>query len=262
MSELPGWPADTPFAVSQPWAAPLYPNTRVYYRDAGVIFAYWEADTDKVAELLPPGVEPLADPVVCGAWISAIGFSTPFGPYNEMLFQVQVKAEGQAYNYIPFGYADSDMAIALGREVSGTPKKSADMKLTYGQGHGHGEQFLFTVDRPADQRLLSIGLACDRPAQMDELPSMPSLGFRIIPNCEAGKPPSLYELVSFGATMHPRLSADGTPELWAGRCSVNFDAYSEVDPIQKMSPTRLLGGFYGRFDWGDPQRTLVKNYLA
>lgn len=246
---------------SQPWAGPLYAEPPFYYREGRVILALWEADSARVATILPQGVEPLEDPVVCIAWVSTFPFST-FGPYNEAVLIVRVQLEGQGYHYTPFLYVDNEAPLAAGREIWGFCKKFADIRFDYGgQGPGYREQFLFTVDRPANKRLLTVNLSCDRPGDVGELPRLPLLSLRKIPNCEAGKPPSICELVRTDLELVVNRTADGTPNLWAGRCSVTMDSPSEHDPLYKMAPTRWLGGFYGTFDWTLPQGRSVKNYL-
>ena len=35
-----------------------------------------------------------------------------------------------------------------------------------------------------------------------------------------------------------------------------------MDPTDDFAPTKMLGGFYGTFDWTLPQGRVVKDYLA
>jgi hypothetical protein len=55
---------------------------------------------------------------------------------------------------------------------------------------------------------------------------------------------------------------DGSADLWAGRASVTMDSPSEMDPLHDFAPTRMIGGFYGTFDWTLPLGRQVKNYLT
>ena len=50
--------------------------------------------------------------------------------------------------------------------------------------------------------------------------------------------------------------------MWAGRATVTMDSPSEMDPLHDLTPTKMLGGFYGTFDWTLPHGRVVKNYLA
>ena len=60
----------------------------------------------------------------------------------------------------------------------------------------------------------------------------------------------------------PVISADGTPELWTGRCSVTMDSASEFDPLVAMAPVRTLGALYAVADITLPLGTPVRDYLA
>ncbi len=248
---------------SQPWVAPLYPDPPYYYRGAKVMLGVYEADTESVSTLLPPGVTCLEDPAVCIAWVCNYPFTT-FGPYNEAIMLVRVEFEGEGYSYCPFIYTDGEAPMAAGREVWGWSKKLADLRFDYGGhgGAGYREQFVFTIDRPANKRLLTVNMSADRPATEEEVGGLPMLTFRKIPNSEAGKPPSVCELIRTDVDLTVNRTADGTPNLWAGRCSVTMDSSSELDPLYKMAPKRMLGGFYGVYDWTLPQGRQVKNYLA
>ncbi len=247
---------------NQPVSAPLYPDPPYYYRGAKVALGLYEADTQKVVPHLPPGVTPLEDPVRCIAWVCTYPFTT-FGPYNEAILLVRVSFEGEGYSYCPFIYTDAEAPLAAGREIWGWPKKIAELRFDYGAlGMGYREQLLFTVERPAGKRLLTVNLAAERPAAVEELGGLPMLTLRKIPNCEAGKPPSICELVRTDVAMVVHQAADGSPDLWAGRTSVTMDSPSALDPLHDLAPTRMLGGFYGTFDWTLPQGQVVKDYVA
>ena len=127
---------------------------------------------------------------------------------------------------------------------------------------GYREQFMYTVERPAGKRIWTVNMSPERPASPDELGGLPMLTLRKIPNSEAGKPPSVCELVRTDVTMTVNRAADGSPDLWAGRASVTMDSPSEMDPLYDFAPTRMIGGFYGTFDWTLPQGRQVKDYVA
>ena len=155
----------------------------------------------------------------------AWGVHYPFstlGVYNETIMLIRVSFEGEPYTFCPFIYVDNDAALACGRELWGFPKKFASMGYA----------------RPAD----------DSP-----------FGEQTMFTVER---PSICELIRTDYSMAPVLSANGTPELWAGRCSVTMDSASEFDPLYKMAPTRTLGAIYGVADVTLPLGTPVKDYLA
>jgi acetoacetate decarboxylase len=245
-----------------PVSGPLYPDPPYYYRGAKIVLGIYEANTELVARHLPPGVTPLEDPAVCIAWVCNYPFTT-FGTYNEAIMLVRVKFEGEGYSYCPFIYVDAEAPMAAGREVWGWPKKFAELGFASGAtGKGYREQFMYTVERPAGKRILTVNMSPERLANPEELGGLPMLTLRKMPNSEAGKLPSICELVRTDVNMTVHRSADGTPDLWAGRASVTMDSPSEMDPLHDLAPTRMIGGFYGTFDWTLPQGRCVKDYVA
>ena len=92
---------------SQPVTAPLYPDPPYLYRGAKVLLGVYEADAERIAPHLPPGVTPLEDPVRCIAWVCHYPFTT-FGSYNEAILLVRVSFEGAPYNYCPFIYVNAE----------------------------------------------------------------------------------------------------------------------------------------------------------
>jgi acetoacetate decarboxylase len=247
---------------NQPVTGPLYPDPPYYYRGAKLMLGLYEADTKSVLPHLPPGVEPLEDPVRCIAWVCNYPFTT-FGTYNEAILLVRTKFEGEAYSYCPFIYVDAEAPMAAGREIWGWPKKFAELRFDFGgRGQGYREQFVYTVERPAGKRIMTMNMSPERPAVPDDLGGLPMLTLRKIPNSEAGKPPSVCELVRTDVEMAVHKSVEGTPDLWSGRVSVTMDSASEMDPLHHFAPTKMLNGFYGTFDWTLPQGRVLKDYVA
>lgn len=244
-----------------PVSGPLYPDPPYYYRGAKIVLGVYEADSERVARHLPPGVTALEDPVVCIAWVCNYPFTT-FGTYNEAILLVRTSLDGEGYAYCPFIYVDAEAPMAAGREIWGWPKKFANLGFDGGgSSMGYREQFMYTVERPAGKRILTVNMSPERPADPEELGGLPMLTLRKIPASEAGKPPSVCELVRTDTKMIVHRSADGSPDLWAGRASVTMDSPSEMDPLHDFAPTRMLGGFYGTFDWTLPLGRQVRNYL-
>jgi acetoacetate decarboxylase len=246
----------------QPVTAPLYPDPPYYYRGAKVILGIYSADTEKVARHLPPGVTPATDPVTCIAWVCNYPFTT-FGTYNEAIMIIQAEFEGETYLYCPFIYLDADAPMAAGREVWGWPKKLAECKFDMGgPGPGFREGISFTTERPTGKRLLTVTMNPERPAKMEDIGSTPHLTLRYIPGAEEGSPPSVCQLIRTETSTVPCPAADGTPDIWSGRCQVSMDSPSVTDPLQDLAPTEMIGGFYGTFDWTLPRGRVVKDYLA
>ena len=170
---------------SQPLGASLYPPPPHHFRGAKRAFATYEADTEKVCALLPPGVEPDSDPVVCQAWVCWYPWSV-FGEFLEAYIFVRVGAEGIRYWYQPLIFTNSEPPLAAGREIWGFPKKLASMRWSL-----QAEQLLFTVERPAGKRIMTFALSIDRLASPSELEPLPVLSLRFCPQATQLGPPPL-----------------------------------------------------------------------
>ena len=248
----------------QPANAPLYPNPPYYYRGTRGITAVWETDTQRVLHYLPPGVEPLEDPMRCVLFAVHYPFST-FGPYHEAILSVRVRFEGEGYLYTPLIYVDADAPLAAGREMWGWPKKLADFEFSFGGegGTGFREQFFFAMERPKGKRLLTVTMSPERPVpEKESEPGLPCLTLRQFPSNQPGGPPSVSQLIRTDVEGALHRSADGSPEIWTGPISVTFDSPSVQDPLHEFAPVTMLGGVYSVSDATLPQGRVVKDYLA
>jgi acetoacetate decarboxylase len=243
--------------VGLPLGASLYPPPPHHFRGAKRAFATYEADTERVSRLLPPGVEADTDPVVCQAWVCWYPWSL-FGEFLEAYIFVRVTAEGQRYWYQPLIFTSSEPPLTAGREIWGFPKKLATMSWRM-----EAEQLIFTVERPAGKRIMTFTLAIDRLASPSELEPLPVLSLRYLPASDPARPPAAAELVTISPprTLH---ETEGLgPDLWAGRASVTMDSPSEVDPWYLCAPAgRILGGFTQTSDFSLPLGTVVRDYVA
>jgi len=249
-------------SFSQPiGAAGTYMAPPYLYRGMEDIFIAYETSREGVEALLPPGLEPADDVPVCIAWGRWIPFSS-FGPYYESYVMIRADFEGTTFLYQPFIFTDNEIPLVAGRELWGFAKKLAVMDRTSGGGGDpFGEQMLFTVERPRGQRIMTMAIACERKADPSDLEDLPVLSMRLIPNAEAGQPPSVCELVRLDVEGALHASADGSPRLFAGRASLSMDARSPVDPWYLLQPTRIIQGWFGVFDMDLYQGHVIHDYL-
>jgi acetoacetate decarboxylase len=249
-------------SFSQPiGAAGTYMAPPYLYRGMEDIFIAYETSREGVEALLPPGLEPADEVPVCIAWGRWIPFSS-FGPYHEAYVMIRAEFEGTTFLYQPFIFTDNEIPLVAGRELWGFAKKLAVMERTSGGGGDpFGEQMLFTVERPRGQRIMTMSIACERKADPSELEDLPVLSMRLIPNAEAGQPPSVAELVRLDVEGALHSSADGSPQLFAGRASLTMDARSPVDPWHLLQPTRIVQGWFGVFDMDLYQGKVIHDYL-
>lgn len=247
-----------------------YPPPPYRYRGVEDLFIAYESDAAGVERLLPPGVLPADDPPVCIVWGRWVPFST-FGPYHEAYVMIRALFEGQTYLYQPFIFTDGEMPLEAGREIWGYAKKLAVMRHNWsgmqpggrpaGPAHPYGEQLLFTVERPAGQRIMTASLAPDALADPADLDALPVMSCRVIPNAEPESPPSVAQLVRLDVAGTYHNAADGSPMLFSGRAGLTIDSLSQVDPWYLLAPVRLLNGWFARYDFDLPHGKVVRDYL-
>ncbi len=249
---------------SMPLVAPLYPEPPYEFRRADQAWIQYEADVEDVSRMLPPGVVPDSSPAVCEAWACSYPWTT-FGPYLEAYIMVRVIVDGVRYWYQPVIFTDNEVPLAAGREIWGFAKKLAVMRWDWGgasRGGVRGEQLLFTVERPAGQRIMTLTMAPERMFEPSNRESLPVLSFRHLPSSQEGRPPAASELVRLDVAGSLYRGADGRPEFWTGRGSVNMDATSTTDPWHLLGPTRILGAYWTTSDFSLPLGKVVKDYVA
>lgn len=241
----------------------MYGPPPYLYRGVEDLFVAYEADPAGVEQLLPPGVTAADERRVCIAWARWVPFST-FGPYHESYVMVRAQFEGTTYLYQPFIFTDNEIPLGAGREVWGYAKKLAVMSRSWGgAGSTYGEQLLFTVERPRQQRIMTMNMVCDQQADPAALEDLPVLSTRLIPNVEADKPPSVAQLVRLDVEAHLHTSQDGSPHLWSGRAAVSMDSASAADPWHLLAPTAApQQGWFGRFDFDLLHGRVVHDYLT
>ena len=246
---------------SAPAGAPLFGPPPYIYRGVQDMIIPYEAETQKVREMLPPGVEPADDPAVCIAWGRWIPFSS-FGPYHEAYVMVRVIHDGVTYLYQPVILVDNEVGLAAGREIWGYAKKLAHFERGSGDNlGGYGEQLLFRVDRPKGQPVMTASMVRDRRADPADLgPELPILSCRIIPSSDGSRRPSVAELVRLDVTAHLHEGPDGNPEFYTGRAKLALEG-GAADPWDKLAPTRILGGYYGVFDFDLGFGRVVHDYV-
>ena len=87
------------------------------------------------------------------------------------------------------------------------------------------------------------------------------LSYRHIPSAETAERPSVSELVRLDVTGALRKSADGSPELYAGRAALTL-ASTAADSWHQLAPVRILGGFFAVVDFDLNFGRVVHDYLT
>jgi acetoacetate decarboxylase len=234
---------------TQPAFAPLYSAAAfpVITRERWQVMVVFETDRDFVDSVLPEGVDIDGDTAVASVWCATHKHSTMGGPYRECGAGVVVRFEGRRYFYplvVYLGY-ECEEWFAAGREVWGHQKKLGFSEIREPEGCGIVTGIL---ERPRGSRRMEISVGpLEREASPEEIGFLPVLSLRIIPHPEKPEPQAA-ELIVTEAELVPRRGSDGRIEFWAGPGEVCFPAPSDRDPLYRLKPSRILGGYYGCFE--------------
>jgi acetoacetate decarboxylase len=102
------------------------------FYDVETLSVFWETKQEVVERLLPPPLEPTDTPIarayVCEFPRTNFGIS-----YQETALMLVCQYKGEVGVYILAMHVDNDMAMALGREMFGYPKKMAEIKFKRGR---------------------------------------------------------------------------------------------------------------------------------
>jgi acetoacetate decarboxylase len=95
---------------------------RPTFFDAEVLWAFWETQPEIVQKLLPSVLEPLDRPLAC-CFVARYPRVNFLPPYTESALFLMCKYRGEPGMFCLSMPVSDDMAMVLGREASGYPKK-------------------------------------------------------------------------------------------------------------------------------------------
>jgi acetoacetate decarboxylase len=231
--------------ITQYCQAEAYPHPPWPFRGADQIAFVLDTEASGWSALLPPGVDlDLTDDGDARAEIRVCSYPwSTFGPFLETYVIVRARHQDQVVWFLPLIMTDSDIPLSAGREAWGYAKKMALMSWQWNATTAG--QVLFTMDRPAGQRLLTASFMPVRQADPAERHGHPVMSHRHI----TGSSGTISELIVLGGSKALQSDAAGMPVLWAGQGSIDVSAASPSDPWQLAGPKRILGAYWQRSDF-------------
>ena len=128
-------------SFATPVDAPAYGPLPTIYRGVEFNYVYFTTEPENMVSMLPTVFEPGKDGI-CVAFSVQVPFSSSYGSFKEMGVVVQASFRGEEVFFLPALYLDNDSAIAAGREIYGSPKKMAELKMEQ-----HRDVFVGTCSR-------------------------------------------------------------------------------------------------------------------
>ena len=243
------------FGFSGPVWTPLYPAPPWPIPESENLLMFYEADPEAVLEALPAGCELLGDRPIVQVLINHSLSGTAGDHYGNYIFP-QCKFAGKPYAYEYFLMVSNDVAMAMGREVWGDAKK-----LCHTEWHREGNELFTTIERPRGLRLVTTHFRFERQCTLEDLACdlHPGLCLKYIPSSEGIKP-VVHQYVEDSFALQPL--PGGNLEIWAGTGSLWMDALTEVIPIYRLRPKKMLGAYYIKCGFKLGYGTVLKDFLS
>lgn len=238
------------------WTLPQTPSGRSavvapppWHYSGELITVDFTAPPDRVAALLPPGLEPTPDgaaSMVFADWCSAsdhderVLADPAVGQYHEAYVVLHARRDGRAVGRVPHIWVDSELSLLRG-QVQGFPKKLGQVAMTrpveLGQGGVRkqpGSRFAAHVSahgRRLVTAAVTLEATADRPPRAVTLPLVHT---RLFPALD-GDAPSVHELAM------GRIEGFEVGTVLTGPAQLGFDA-SEYDEIAELGPLTVGTG--------------------
>jgi len=235
--------------TSMPAFCSYYPAPPARYRNARFHYVYFRADVSAVDRVLPACFEPSADGFAV-AFGLAVPWSSNYGGFEESGILVRCTYKDQTGYFAPVVFLNSRGSIPAGREIYGTPKVFADMKVAM------DERVMYTDTRLAGTSALSIRSTMHREATVDEMPALhPSWRLKAIPKAD-GKGAEVLQIVGSTGVM-----ADCTVHVvQAGDGVAQFHPVPTYD-LSDFTPREYFGAHYVEMDYTERYGEIVEDLL-
>ena len=233
-----------------PAGSPFYPPLPAVYRNVRFQFVFFHAAPPAVQGFLP---EPLqaAEDGLCVASGLEVPHCENYGSFEESFIVMKCHFMDQTGFYCSHVFHNGPAGIAAGREIYGTPKVYADMKVT------HADRSMVTETSYGGAPVLRIASSVEAGAPRDAMPSLtPAWRLKIIPRAD-GPGPALKQLIDCSETsqdveVHAFAQGKGTIELGASpRCD-----------LTPLKPMEYGDAFHMESSYTEGYARVVYDYLS
>jgi acetoacetate decarboxylase len=226
---------------STPRDAPLVPAFPIGYRNVSVLTACYRTDPDAIDALLPAPLRRVSDVVMVHVYdMPDVDHMGAVRECNVMVGAQLGDGDDRIVGGFTTGlYIDSDVGLAVGREVHGQPKKLAHPRLEH-----RGDLTVGTVERNGIEILTATMAYKQRRAELRELGEhfefAENLNYKAIPQIDGS--PAVAQITA------RRLSELHVYECWRSPCSVELRANVQA-PVYLLPVRVSLDAFFWRADF-------------
>jgi acetoacetate decarboxylase len=241
------WARDADWAT--PADAPAYPRPPAHYEDVLFQLVFFRTRPEEIARLLP---EPLLPSPTgrCCAFAVEVPFCAEYGPFKEMGVAVGCTLDGQEAFFLACLFLDSSDPIAPGREIYGSPKKYAHVRIVQ-----EGNELTSTATR-ADVPMIRLNSRNTEPARPDEVPALfPLYQMKVLPAVDRPAP-AVKQLIRSAAPENVRVQ-----RLFKGPGVVAF-APTVAGDFWRLTPIEFDGAIYQVASYAQGYGEVVRDFLA
>lgn len=233
-----------------PASDPFYPALPAVYRNVRFQFVFFYAAPSAVQNFLPDPLRASEDGLCV-----ASGLQVPdcenYGSFEESFIVMKCRFRDQTGFYCSHVFHNGPAGIAAGREIYGTPKVYADLKVT------RGDRSMETETSYWGAPVLTVSSNMVADAASDAMPALtPAWRLKIIPRAD-GPGPALKQLIDCGETarnVEVHSTARGT-----GR--IEFGASPRCD-LTPLAPLEYGDAFHMESSYAEGYARVVYDYLA
>ena len=242
------------YGFSGPAVSPLFEVPMQVERATHLLFRY-ETNREAVLDILPSGVSLKPGPAIVQALVQFTD-SNDCMPYLGTYVFPMCEFEGKPYAFEHFLMVTNDAAMASGREFWGDSKKICHSELIF-----DANEIYTTCERPRGLPLVAAHFRTTAQIPVEELPDIPpGLCLKMIPSAEEGKPLEVHQYVEDDAQVVPITDASGRMEIYRGTGSVMMPYETDVWPIYRLKPTRMLDSYLIRGDMDFGYGKILKDF--
>ena len=233
-----------------PTDSPFYPSLPAIYRNVKFQYVFFHADPNAIQELLPEPLQSTEDGLCVAAGVE-VPFCTNYGSFQESFVVMRCRFRKQAGFFCSHVFHNGPAGIAAGREIYGTPKIYAELKVR------QAERSILTETLLSSVPVLQIDFSMIETTQINAMPPLtPAWRLKVIPMAD-GPGPALKQLIDCGeATQHLKVHfmAKGTGRVVFGQ--------SSLCDLSSLTPLDYGDAFYVECSYSEGYAKIAYDYLA